>query len=136
MKDCDVCKLGMSKPLVNQVIFLTNFRQMLVFWQNTVQLICYESDSTTASGGGGIDTWRGSQGAKSSQVQQKLPVDHNFSFHKVAMDSYAVNWRQAQRSDHQHMLPAGDSDFGEEDDYSVEGCLGAGYDCTGQSGGG
>ena len=31
------------------------------------------------------------------------------------------------------MLPAGDSDFGEDDD-SVEGCLGAGYDRTWQGG--
>lgn len=60
MKDCDVCKLGMSKPLLNQVIFLTNFRQILVYWQNTVQLICYESDSMAAFGGGGADAQKGS----------------------------------------------------------------------------
>ena len=63
-----MCKLGMSKPLLNQVIFLTNFRQILVYWHNTVQLICYESDSMAAFGGG-ADTQRGSQGTFSVAMQ-------------------------------------------------------------------
>ena len=75
---------------------------MLVYWQNTVQLICYESSDPTAALGSGSSSSafiRGSGGAQVAATQRTLPVDHNFSFHKVAMDSYALNWRQGQRSD-------------------------------------
>ena len=32
MRDCDLCKLGLSKPLMNQATFLHDFRQLLVYW--------------------------------------------------------------------------------------------------------
>jgi len=91
MQDCDACEVGLSKPLFNQVIFLHNFRQLLVYWQNTVQLICYESSE---SGG---DSWRDLSGGTPAR-ERKLPLHHNFNFHKVAMDSYALNWRLAHKS--------------------------------------
>ena len=42
LKECDSCG-ALSKPLLNQVTFLHDFRQMIVYWQNTVRLICYEA---------------------------------------------------------------------------------------------
>lgn len=107
MRECDTCG-ALSKPLVDQVIFLHDFRQMLVYWQNTVRLICYEASGTSLSGdywsgvGGrngpqGFSGIRGGGGSYDMTVlnaaeneQRKLPIDHDFSFHKVTMESYAL----------------------------------------------
>eukprot|EP00353_Schmidingerella_taraikaensis_P001497 CAMPEP_0185599156 /NCGR_PEP_ID=MMETSP0434-20130131/82498_1 /TAXON_ID=626734 ORGANISM="Favella taraikaensis, Strain Fe Narragansett Bay" /NCGR_SAMPLE_ID=MMETSP0434 /ASSEMBLY_ACC=CAM_ASM_000379 /LENGTH=68 /DNA_ID=CAMNT_0028228431 /DNA_START=1952 /DNA_END=2158 /DNA_ORIENTATION=- len=51
------------------------------------------------------------------------------------MDSYALNWRQGRRTGQQQLLPAGDSDCGEDDDDSVEGYLDVDYDCAVKGGG-
>ncbi len=74
-----------------------------------MQLICYESE--------GGESWQD----RLSPSELKLPVNHNFSFHKVAMDSYALNWRQRQRNEQRHnMLPTGDSDLDSDEDGLIE----------------
>ena len=54
---------------------------------------------------------------------QMLPLNHNFSFHKVAMDSYALNWRQRQKCEQSQMnmlMPSGDSDLDSDEDGLIE----------------
>ena len=52
LMDCGKCDFIISKPMQSQVLILHEYRQILVHWQNTVQLICYESERT---GGGNED---------------------------------------------------------------------------------
>ena len=78
---------------------------MLVYWQNTVRLICYEASGTSLSGdywaaGGGRNAPQGFSGIRgggdmtalnaAEYEQRKLPIDHDFSFHKVTMENYAL----------------------------------------------
>lgn len=81
LKECDECG-EYTKPLVNQITFLHDYRQMIVFWQNTVRLISYE-DNCSHPGGRTVPV-----------CEHKLPVYHDFTFHKVAMDKYALTQRQ------------------------------------------
>jgi len=46
LMDCGKCDFIISKPMQSQVLILHEYRQILVHWQNTVQLICYESERT------------------------------------------------------------------------------------------
>ena len=55
---------------------------MIVYWQNTVRLIGYE-DSFSHSGGRNVPPGH-----------RKLPVYHDFTFHKVAMDKFALTQRR------------------------------------------
>ena len=75
---------------------------MLVYWQNTVRLICYEASGTgwvddgagrsSGFGYGGEGFSNNMAAGSSSEKQRKLPIDHDFKFHKVIMESYALKY--------------------------------------------
>ena len=50
---------------------------MIVFWQNTVRFISYEGNCDHPGG------------QTLPVCERKLPIHHNFTFHKVAVDAYA-----------------------------------------------
>ena len=65
--------------MVDQVLFLYDYRQILVTWRDTVQLICYEGDCEHVQGGRHVP-----------DCERTLPLNHDFSFHKVAMEGYGL----------------------------------------------
>ena len=101
LRECEVCG-EYTRPLVNQITFLHDYRQMIVYWQNTVRLISYEDDLGHPGG------------------QSNLPIHHDFTFHKVAMDKYALTQRQKEEGSHNLQLLSSDEDEPDDDLISRE----------------
>ena len=95
MNDCDFCS-SMTKPLQNQVTFLHDYRQAIVYWRNTVQLISFEG-----------------------LPDSDQPLYHEFSFHTVAMESYGLDLRKKEGGIGSTGMIS--SDEGDEDPDDISG---------------
>ena len=89
------------------MLFLHDFRQYLIFWRNRLHVVCYESSAGAYSAAAPDHLSRSSTAAD-------LPVDHNFSFRKVDLDSYGLKQRHhlSKKNGHnpQGILTSSDDD--------------------------
>ena len=83
-----------------------DFRQILIYWQNTVQVVCYEGNRENP---GGLPV---------PIRERQLPVYHDFSFNKVAVEGFALSNRHYRSN--QLQLLSSDEDDPDDDDIGDE----------------
>ena len=71
-----------SMPQKDGIIVLNSIRQMAVVYQNKIQFVCYEEGFSDGQ----------LLGDAPGACRSKLPLAHDFNFHKVAGETQALKW--------------------------------------------
>lgn len=71
-----------SMPQKDGVLVLHSIRQMVMVYQNKIQFVCYEEGFSDGQ----------FKGETSGDVSSKLPLAHDFTFHKVTGETQALKW--------------------------------------------
>ena len=72
-----------SMPQKDGVLILHSIRQMVVVYQNKLQFVCYEE---------GFFDGQFRAGSSGGESRSKLPLAHDFTFHKVTGETQALKW--------------------------------------------